>query len=470
MRPETMQMILYYGLPAVLALLLICALFLYKTSKRQKTDFNNIQSELAEAFRRMNTEWSQMIYGQLGDSREALSRGIESIHLTLQTVGTSQSEHMERLSRHLSVGAREQEERLDKLSHTVEENLKKYDIRMDAFVRILDEKLLANESRIEKMRDTLEAGLSGIRTENALKLEEMRKTVDEKLHETLDKRLSDSFSQVSQRLEQVYKGLGEMQNLANGVGDLKKVLSNVKTSGIWGEMQLGALLEQMLSPTQYDKNAAVNPGSQERVEYAVKFPGHNDEIVYLPIDSKFPQESYARLMDALETADREAIAACRKDLYVRLTEEAKRISDKYIHAPQTTDFAVMFLPLEGLYAETMRDMSIAESLQRRFRVVIAGPSTLTALLNSLQMGFRTLAIEKRSGEVWKLLSAVKTDFSRFSESLLKTQSRLRQATDQIDATFIQTRKIEQKLRDVESIEGPVKQMTLETQETPPGLP
>ncbi len=311
------------------------------------------------------------------------------------------------------------------------------------------------EERLDKIRETLENGMSKLQTENMLKLEEMRKTVDEKLHETLDKRLGESFNQVSTRLEEVYKGLGEMQALASSVGDLKKVLTNVKSRGIWGEMQLGNLLMQVLSPNQYDSNVVVKPGSSERVEFALKLPGRQEgteKPVYLPIDSKFPQEAFLRLLEAQEQADTGKTNDARKELTQALKAEARRIADKYVSPPDTTDFAIMFLPLEGLYAEAMRDMSLVEEIQRTQRVVVAGPSTLTALLNSLQMGFRTLAIEKRSAEVWKLLGAVKTDFGKFALVLENTQKRLRQATESVDSAYVRTRSIERHLRKVEALE------------------
>ena len=432
---------------------MVCMILLVRLGRNAKTAFNLSHDESRDALQRMNADWIQAAAERLDGMSEALRRGNDSLLNTLQGVTAAQSDQLERVQRQMSLVAREQEERLDRLHKHTEESLQKYDVRMETVAKTLDEKLLANEMRIEKMRETLESGIARMQTENGLKLDEMRKTVDEKLHETLDKRLNESFSQVSQRLEQVYKGLGEMQTLATGVGDLKKVLSNVKTRGIWGEMQLSALLSQMLSPSQYDQNVAVTKDSQERVEFAVKLPGHDEDTVYLPIDSKFPQEAYTRLVDAADAADKEAAEYARRELAARLQEEGRRIASKYIKPPHTTDFAIMFLPIEGLYAEIMRDMDTVETLQKRHRVVVAGPSTLAALLNSLQMGFRTLAIEKRSGEVWKLLGAVKTDFSRFTEALEKTQSRLRQASDSIDSAFTQTRKIERRLKNVETVEA-----------------
>jgi len=302
------------------------------------------------------------------------------------------------------------------------------------------------------------------RDENAKKLNEIRATVDEKLNDTLEKRLSSSFSQVSQRLEQVYRSLGEVHSLASGVGDLKRMLSNVKSRGVWGEIQLGSLLEQVLTEKQYQRNVAVTPRSAERVEFAICLPGkdHGMQPVYLPIDSKFPQEDYARLIEASENADRESLESAQKALLAAVKVEAKRIG-KYIVPPHTTDFAVMFLPLESLYAEITRHTALIESIQREQRVLIAGPNTLLALLNSLQMGFKTLAIEQRSAEVWKLLGAVKSDFGAFAALLQKTQEKLQQATDSIDSAFVKTRTIEKRLRDVETLEAEEVQKMLEDQ-------
>ena len=280
----------------------------------------------------------------------------------------------------------------------------------------------------------------------------MRQTVDEKLHETLNKRLGESFSLVNERLEQVYKGLGEMQSLATGVGDLKRVLSNVNTRGIWGEVQLGTLLSQMLAPGQYAENVAVVPGSAERVEFAVILPGKDDtHKIYLPIDSKFPMEDYDRLLTAVDGGDPTQVNAASNELCGAIRTEAKRIAKKYIVPPYTTDFAVMFLATEGLYAEALRSRGLMEELQQNQRVLIAGPSTLSALLSSLQLGFRTLAIEQRSAEVWQLLGAVKIEFGRFSDLLDQTQQRLRQAGETIEKASVRTRAINRRLRDVEAL-------------------
>ncbi len=328
--------------------------------------------------------------------------------------------------------------------------------------RIIDENMQRSEMRVEALRKTMDENMRLMREENAKKLNEMRMTVDEKLNETLEKRLTSSFSQVSERLEQVYRSLGEVHSLASGVGDLKRMLSNVKTRGVWGEIQLGALLEQALTESQYDVNVAVVPGSSERVEFAVRLPGRDgsERPVYLPIDSKFPQEDYARLAEASQSGDVAAVDAAQKALLSAIKTEAKRIG-KYIAPPYTTDFAVMFLPLEGLYAEVVKHSELVEALQREHRVLISGPSTLLALLNSLQMGFRTLAIEQRSAEVWKLLGAVKTDFGSFGVLLKKTQDKLLQASDSIETAFAKTRSIERRLRKVEAIETPEAEKLLE---------
>ncbi len=313
-----------------------------------------------------------------------------------------------------------------------------------------------NEQKLDKLRETVETKLIAIQDDNSKKLEEMRATVDEKLHATLEKRLGESFQLVSERLEQVHKGLGEMQQLAVGVGDLKKVLSNVKTRGIWGEMQLASLLEQVLTPEQYAANVATKRGSQDRVEFAVRLPGrdNSETTVWLPIDAKFPQEDYQRLLEAQEAANAELAAAAAAGLETRIRQEAKTIREKYIDPPNTTDFAILFLPVEGLYAEVLRRPGLCDSLQREYRINVTGPTTLAALLNSLQMGFRTLAIEKRSSEVWTILGAVKTEFGKFGDVLMKTKEKLDQASRQIDAAAVRTRAIERKLKTVEQLPVP----------------
>ena len=309
------------------------------------------------------------------------------------------------------------------------------------------------EDKLEKIRVTVETKLSELQTRNEQKLEEMRRTVDEKLEGTLQRRLGESFKLVSERLEQVHKGLGEMQAMANSVGDLKRVLTNVKTRGTWGEIQLGNLLEQILTPEQYATNVAPKPDSDERVEFAVKLPGRaeGDTPVWLPMDAKFPQEDYQRLLDAAERCDADGVAEAGKALELRLRSQARDIRDKYIAPPHTTDFAILFLPSEGLYAEALRRPGLADGLQHDYRIVLAGPTTLAALLNSLQMGFRTLAIQQRTSEVWKVLAAVKTEFGRFGDVLSKVKKKIDEASSQIEQTEIRTRAIGRKLREVEAL-------------------
>lgn len=310
---------------------------------------------------------------------------------------------------------------------------------------------LQNEEKLEKMRLTVEQRVLALQEDNHKQLDEMRKTVDEKLQDTLEKRISQSFQLVSERLEQVYKGLGEMQTLANGVGDLKKVLSNVKTRGILGEIQLKAILEEILSPEQYEENVATRKGSANRVEFAVKLPG-DEKCVYLPIDSKFPGDKYANVVDAYEMGDTEKIAKALKELDDVIKKEAKDIRDKYIDVPNTTDFAIMFLPFEGLYAEVVR-RGLVEVLQRDYKINVAGPTTMAALLNSLQMGFKTLAIQKRSSEVWDILGAVKSEFSKFASALEITQDRLEKAQHDLENLVgVRTRQMQRKLDKVSELE------------------
>jgi DNA recombination protein RmuC len=318
-----------------------------------------------------------------------------------------------------------------------------------------------NEKRMGEVRATLEAKLKALQDDNAAKLEQMRATVDEKLQSTLETRLGQSFKLVSERLEAVQRGLGEMQSLASGVGDLKRVLSNVKTRGILGEVQLGALLEQLMTPEQYESNVATVPDSKERVEFAIRMPGQQEgSVLYLPIDAKFPVEDYQRLLDAQEAADVEAAAAAGRALEMRVREEAKRIRSKYVAAPHTTDFAVLFLPTEGLYAEVIRRPGLFEMLQREHRVVVAGPTTLSALLNSLQMGFRTLAIAQRSSEVWSILGAVKTEFGKFGGILESAVKQVDTVRNTLQKASGKTTTITRKLRGVETLSGEVTQQLL----------
>jgi DNA recombination protein RmuC len=337
--------------------------------------------------------------------------------------------------------------------------------QLDQFAERLGDLTRQTELKLGGVRETLESRLAHLQDDNAKRLELMRATVDEKLQGTLERRLGESFKLVSDRLEQVHKGLGEMQSLASGVGALQRVLTNVKTRGTWGEVQLRALLEQVLAPEQYAENVATVPGSSERVEFAVRLPGASgglggnagsaglfgDEAVWIPIDAKFPLEDYQRLTEAAERAEAEGVELAGKQLEGRLRQFAREIRDKYVAPPHTTDFAILYLPTEGLYAEVLRRPGLSEQLQREFRVNLAGPTTLWAILNSLQMGFRTLAIQRRSSEVWAVLGAVKTEFSKFAEVLDKVQKKLEEASKTIDQTGVRTRAIERKLREVEAL-------------------
>jgi DNA recombination protein RmuC len=305
--------------------------------------------------------------------------------------------------------------------------------------------------RLAELRQSVEQRLAAIQQDNAAKLEQMRATVDEKLHATLEQRLGESFKQVAERLEQVHRGLGDMQTLARDVGSLSRVLSGVKTRGVFGEVQLAALLEQVFTPEQYGVNVATVPGSRERVEFAVKLPGSADTPIWLPIDAKFPREDYERLLDAQERADAAGAEAAAKALENRLRLEARTIADKYLAPPHTTDFALLFLPTEGLYAEALRRPGLFEALQREQRVMLTGPTTLLATLGSLQMGFRTLALEKRSSEVWAVLGAVKTEFGKFGDVLAKTKKKLDEASGTIGDAEVRTRQMARKLKGVEQM-------------------
>ena len=321
----------------------------------------------------------------------------------------------------------------------------------------------SNEQRFDKIRETVDTRLKQLQDGNALKLDQMRQTVDEKLQGTLERRLGESFKLVCDRLEQVHAGLGEMRTLAGSVGDLKRVLTNVKTRGTWGEIQLGALLEQLLTAEQYATNVAPNEHNTERVEFAIRLPGRDDldgDPVWLPIDAKFPQEDYQRLLEAQERADPEAVEAAAKALELRIKLCARDICAKYLNPPKTTDFGIMYLPTEGLYAEVVRRTGVIETIQRESRVIVAGPTTLAALLNSLQMGFKTLAIEKRSSEVWKLLGAIKTEFGKFGDILEGVQKKIQTAGNTIEDAAKKSRTIERKLRSVQELPAPEAQALL----------
>lgn len=343
---------------------------------------------------------------------------------------------------------------MDTMVRTIGEMSKSQNDQLESIARLILKLTESNRTGIEKLRSTIDAQLKHLQESNEKKLDQMRETVDEKLQSTLEKRLGESFKLVSERLEAVQHGLGEMQNLATGVGDLKRVLTNVKARGTWGEYQLGALLEQILTPDQYDKNVRIRANSQESVEYAIRLPGRDDDpasCVWMPIDSKFPQEDYLRLVEAADAADMDAVQKETAALLRSVHSSAKEIRDKYLNPPETTDFAIMFLPTEGLYAEVLRQPGQVEKIQQDYHIVVAGPTTLSAILSSLRIGFRTLAIEKRSSEVWKVLAAVKTEFGKFGDVLSKVKRQLNTASNTIEQTGMRTRAMERKLRTVEEL-------------------
>lgn len=423
-----------------------------QSRQEQQTTLGQMNTAIHESFQNITSANNN----RLNDIRQTLEEKIVSLQtdnaeklrtfaVNLEKLTATNGEKLETMRKALtdtSTAARkEQTDSINTLRTSVQESL--------------NTMAEANRKGITEVRNTLESKITQMQQDNATKLDEMRKTVDEKLHDTLEQRLGESFRLVSERLENVHKSLGEMTQLAQGVGDLKRVLTNVKTRGTWGEVQLGMILEQMLTDGQYAKNVETIPGSGAFVEYAVRLPGKNnqDEPVWLPIDAKFPKEQYERLVQASETGDTAGVAAAGKELEAALDAQAKTISEKYLSAPYTTDFGLMFLPTEGLYAEAVRRPGLADSIQRKYRINIAGPSTLTALLNSLQMGFKTLAIEKRSSEVWKILGAVKTEFGKFGEVLATTKKTLERVTKNIEKAEVRTRVMGRHLRSVEELPG-----------------
>ena len=371
----------------------------------------------------------------------------------IQKITEQQQQQMSMLRQELTVSTQQS---VKSMGEMISENQNQFSRAQQEKMDNLESRLktfsLENEQKLDLIRKSVETKLTYIQEDNNKQLEEMRKTVDEKLQNTLEEKMNKSFELVNQRLEQVYKGLGEMQTLAVGVGDLKKVLTNVKTRGIVGEIQLGAILSEILSPEQYDENVATKKGSKNVVEFAVKLPAEDDGFIYLPIDSKFPGDTYAALRDAIEDGDKEKINLAAKALTTTIKNEAKDIRDKYIDPPNTTEFAIMFLPFEGLYSEVV-NRGLVEVLQRQYKVNVAGPSTMAALLNSLQMGFKTLAVQQRSAEVWKILGEVKTEFDKFNDVLVATQQRINQANSELDKLVgVRTRQIQRKLKNVQSIE------------------
>jgi DNA recombination protein RmuC len=359
---------------------------------------------------------------------------VGSLHSSLELLGNLLKNSNEQLSN-------QQNAKLDLLIKTLTANLEQLNSSFG-------KSALETEQKLENIRQSVEKSLTNLRQENQEKLDEIRQTVDEKLQKTLEDRLTKSFQLVSDRLEEVYKGLGEMQNLASGVGDLKKVLTNVKTQGTLGEIQLANILEEIMTPDQYETQIATKQGSKERVDFAIKLPGTGDDIVYLPIDAKFPLNDYQNLLDAYESGSPDAVKSAQANLMRTLKAFAKSIQEKYIDVPNTTEFGIMFLPVEGLYAEAVKS-GVLETLQREYRINLAGPTTMAAFLNSLQMGFRTLAIQKRSGEVWKILGAVKTEFEKFGKVLETAQSKISEANKQLDLLVgTRTRQIRRKLKSV----------------------
>ena len=384
--------------------------------------------------------------------QEKLDDTEKDINLNLSMIRKEQREEArssrEEQAKSISSFGDSQANRIKEIGNLQRESLKTFSEQLASISKL-------NEEKLETMRSTVEKKLSELQENNEKKLEAMRKTVDEQLHNTLEKRLGEAFKTVSERLEEVHKGLGEMKVLTDGVGDLKKVLSNVKVRGTWGEMQLDSLLEQILTEDQYCKNVATKPGSKEIVEFAVALPGREEgkEPVWLPIDSKFPLEDYQRLIAASESGDLKGIETSQKALKKQVMDEAKKIRDKYIEPPYTTDFGILYLPIEGLYAEVLRIDGLSDTLAREYRVVPAGPTTITALLNSLQMGFRTLAIEKRSSEVWVLLGKVKTEFGKFGAVLAKTKEKIESAGKELEQAEVRTRAIKRTLRKVQELPG-----------------
>lgn len=393
--------------------------------------------------------------GKKERSDEAVPGGDAGAREYLAAMFNMNSEHQNRMlnafGQHLTEKYEDVERRIEDLSRTVELYLTKIEEtsrRQSVTVgESLEKTLRLNAENAERTRAALDRSLSALRADNELQLEKMRNVVDEKLNQTLETRLNKSFEIINQRLEAVYKGLGEMQGLARGVGDLKKVLSNVKVRGTFGELQLNTLLEQILTGDQYVANFNLDQTSNERVDFAVRLPGKNEQTVYLPIDSKFPMEEYQRLLDASEACNAELYEKSAKLLEARILNEGKKIADKYIVPPRTTDFAILYLPMEGLYAEALKRQGMIENLQR-IHIVLCGPTTLGALLNSLQLGFKTVAIEKRSAELWQLLSAFKTEFVRFTDILTRTQKKLSEASDTIEDAARKTRTIQRKLSSV----------------------
>lgn len=444
------------GLGAFAALCLLLALWLL--SRRQTRQMEARLAALSQELREQSQKEAQGAAEREEKQRAEIRddmRGVNDslVHMMGEMARTQQGQ-LDSFGGQLRAASRTDEERMERMQRAVGEKLDAYEGQMERITQVLDDKLSSNEQRIERVRAALEGGLTLIRQENEQKLEQMRQAVDEKLSGSLDRRLGESFRLVSDRLEQVTRELSQMQTLASGVGDLTRVLTHVNVSGSWSEVRLGTLLEQMLAPEQYKAAVQVNPEGGAAVDYALVLPGTGGGLpVYLPIDASFPQEDYTRFIDASDSGDGGVIEAAQRALEASVRLHARRIHDRFIAPPYTTDYAVMFLPTEGLYAQVLRMGALCDHLQNQYRVVTAGPTTLAALLNSLQMGFRTLQIERQSAEVWKLLGAVKTEFAHFSELLVRTQQKLRQASDSIEDAARKTRTIQERLEDVQELPG-----------------
>jgi DNA recombination protein RmuC len=424
-------------LAALLAVVVVLQLLLFMRGRGgSEQPFERLERELRHETQAGSQAVRQEVTASLGQYHAATVQQLDSMRQQMQL--------------HSASGREEQARSLKRFADTLQQTLS-----------ALTE---SNAQRMLEVRGTLETKIRDLQHDNAKRLEEMRQTVDEKLHATLETRLTESFRQVSERLEKVHQGLGEMQQLAVGVGDLKRVLTNVKTRGTWGEVQLEMLLEQVLTVDQYAKNVETVAGTGARVEFAIRLPGVVDggAPLWLPIDAKFPKEQYERLLDAADRADADGVAKFGAELERAVRNEAKTICEKYVSPPQTTDFAILFLPTEGLYAEVMRRPGVADDLQRTLRVTIAGPSTLAAILNSLQMGFRTLALEKRSSEVWQVLGAVKTEFGKFGDVLAATKLTLERAAKNIENAEVRSRQMARKLKSVEALPSEAAQLMLGT--------
>lgn len=440
---------------------------------RQLAELRNDSARGMERLEReLRTEVGEAARGNRSEAGQQMMRFQQALSSQLTSIATVQNNQIDTFAQQLAKLTESNTQQLEHVRQSLQaqgqQAREEQGMALRRFGDGLQQQLAqlseANERRLAEVRATLEQKLRDIESNNAAKLEEMRRTVDEKLHATLEQRLGESFKLVSDRLEQVHRGLGEMQVLAQGVGDLKRVLTNVKSRGTWGEVQLEMLLEQMLTSDQYAKNVETVRNSGARVEFAIRLPGKDagGGPVWLPIDAKFPKEQYERLVDAQDRGDAEGVASASRELEVALRGEARTINEKYLAPPATTDFAILFLPTEGLYAEVLRRPGLTDLLQRDCRVTVAGPTTLTALLNSLQMGFRTLALEKRSSEVWEVLGAVKTEFGKFGEVLARTRDTLVRAARNIEQAEVRTRQMERKLRTVEALPGEMAEQLLGT--------